>query len=133
MVTLWLPTASDAMFSVAWPEASSAALPRFVAPSKKFTVAVGVPAAGATATTVAEKVMACPDTDGLTDVMNAVAVDPAFTVRLVLPVIDPLVAVMVVPPVVFAVARPLASMLAAEALAELQITVAVMFCVLLSV
>src|SRR5437660_11142396 len=116
MVTLWLPTASDAMFSVAWPEASSAALPRFVAPSKKVTVAVGIPAAGATATTVAVKVMACPDTDGLTDVMNAVAVDPAFTVRLVLPVIDPLVASIGVLAGVFAVASPLAAMLAAAAL-----------------
>src|SRR5437588_724679 len=121
------------MLSVARPEASSAPLPRLVAPSKKVTVPVGIPAAGATATTVAVKVMACPDTDGLTDVTNAVAVDPAFTVRLVLPVIDPLIAVMVVPPVVFAVARPLASMLAAEALVELQFTVAVMFCVVLSV
>src|SRR5207237_8712220 len=115
------------MFTVAWPEASSAALPRFVAPSKKVTVAVGIPAAGATATTVAVRVMACPDTDGLTDVMKAVAVDPAFTVRLVLPVIDRLVAVMVVPPVVFAVARPLASMSAADELVELQITDAVRF------
>ena len=121
------------MFSVAWPEASSAALPKLVAPSKKVTVPLGVPAAGATATTVAVRVMACPDTDGLTDVMNAVAVDPAFTVRLVLPVIDPLVAVMVVPPVVFVVARPPASMPAAEALVEFQITDAVRFCVVLSV
>ena len=121
------------MLSVAWPEASSAALPRFVAPSKKVTLALGVPAAGATAVTVAVKVMACPNTDGLTDVTNAVAVDPAFTVRLVLPVIDPLVAVMVVPPAVFAVARPLASMLAADTLVELQFTVAVMFCDVLSV
>ena len=40
------------MFSVAWPEASSAALPRLVAPSKKVTVPLGVPAAGATATTL---------------------------------------------------------------------------------
>src|SRR5438105_193800 len=67
MVTLWLPTASDAMFSVAWPEASSAALPRFVAPSKKVTVALGVPVAGATAVTVAVSVMLCPDTDGLVE------------------------------------------------------------------
>ena len=130
---MWLPTDSEAILSVAWPEASSAALPKLVAPSKKVTVPLGVPAAGATATTVAVRVMACPDSDGLTDVMNAVAVDPAFTVRLVLPVIDPLVAVMVVPPVVFAVARPPASIPAAEALVELQITDAVRFCVVLSV
>src|SRR5207302_9036911 len=110
------------MFSVAWPEASSAALPRFVAPSKKVTVAVGVPAAGATAVTVAVKVMACPNTDGLTDVMNAVAVDPAFTVRLVLPGIDPLVAVMVVLPGVFAAARPVPSMRAAGESSEFRPT-----------
>ena len=80
MVTLWLPTASDAMFSVAWPEASSAALPRLVAPSKKVTVAVGVPAAGATAVTAAVSVMLCPDTDGLAEDTKLVDDEAWFTV-----------------------------------------------------
>src|SRR5437660_10035472 len=87
MVTLWLPTASDAMFSVAWPEASSAALPKLVAPSKKVTVAVGVPAAGATAVMVAVRAIVCPDTDGFTDAIRLLEAEPVDTasVRVALP------------------------------------------------
>src|SRR5205807_2643912 len=77
---LWLPTASEAMLSVAWPEASSAALPRLVAPSKKVTVPVGVPAAGATAVTAAVTVMLCPDTDGLAEEAKLVDDEAWFTV-----------------------------------------------------
>ena len=68
------------MLSVAWPEASSAALPKLVAPSKKVTVAVGVPAAGATAVMVAVKEIVCPDTDGFTDEIRLVEEEPLDTV-----------------------------------------------------
>ena len=68
------------MFSVAWPEASSATLPRLVAPSKKVTVPFGVPVAGATAVTVAVSVMLCPDTDGLAEDPKLVDDEPWFTV-----------------------------------------------------
>ena len=120
-------------FSAAWPEALSAALPRFVAPSKKVTLAVGVPAAGATAVTVAVSVMFWPDTEGLAEEAKEIVVEPALTVRSVLPEIVPLLAAMLVLPVFFAVVKPLPLMIAAAAFDELQITDAVMSCVVLSV
>src|SRR5437773_1588963 len=100
------------MLNVAWPEASRLALPKLVAPSKKVTLPVGVPAAGATAEMVAVSMMLCPDTAGLDEEAKAVAVEPGFTVRPVLPLMAPLVAVMVVLPGVSAAARPVPSMLA---------------------
>jgi hypothetical protein len=45
-----------------------------VAPSRKFTVPVGVPAPGLTTATVAVKVTLCPKTDGLTDDARLVVV-----------------------------------------------------------
>jgi hypothetical protein len=52
--------------NVALPELK-VAVPSVVAPSRKVTVPVGVPAPGATALTVAENVTLCPNTDGFTD------------------------------------------------------------------
>ena len=68
------------MFSVAWAEASSATVPKLAAPSKKVTVAVGVPAAGATAVTVAVRVMLCPNPDGLAEDTKLVDDEAWFTV-----------------------------------------------------
>jgi hypothetical protein len=49
-------------------------------PSWKVTVPVGVPEPGGLAVTVAVKVTACPDEEGLTDELSAVLVVPLFTV-----------------------------------------------------
>ena len=55
------------MANVAWPEPSTPALPKTVAPSLKVTEPVGTPIAGATAETVAVKVTDCPELDGFGD------------------------------------------------------------------
>jgi hypothetical protein len=74
-----LPTASDDVESVALPE-PRAAVPNVVEPSRKVTVPVGVPVAGATAVTVAVNVTVCPKTDGLTDEVTVVELTPFTTV-----------------------------------------------------
>ena len=51
-----------------------------VAPSKKFTVPVGVPAPGAVAVTVAVNVTDWPKTDGFAEETTAVLVAAWFTV-----------------------------------------------------
>jgi len=56
------------------------AVPRVDAPSRKVTVPVGVPAAGATALTVAVNVTACPNKDGLTEEVTVVVLLPLLTV-----------------------------------------------------
>ena len=109
------------------------ALPKFVAPSKKVTLAVVVPAAGATAVTVAVSVMFWPETEGLAEEANEIEVEPALTVRSVLPEIVPLLAVMFVLPVFFAVVKPLPLMIATDAFVELQVTDALRSWVVLSV
>ncbi len=55
-------------------------LPITVAPSRKFTVPVGLPAPGATTVTVAVKVTLCPKTDGFTDEATVVVVLALLTV-----------------------------------------------------
>jgi hypothetical protein len=54
-------------------------LPITVAPSRKLTVPVGVPAPGATTATVAVKVADCPNTDGLTEDVRVVVVSALLT------------------------------------------------------
>ena len=56
------------------------AVPRVDAPSRKVTVPVGVPAAGATAVTVAVKVTAWPKSDGFTELVTVVVLLPLLTV-----------------------------------------------------
>jgi len=70
---LFEPTASEAMDKVAVP-ADRVPDPRRVAPSKKLTVPVAVPAPGETALTVAVKVTDCPKTEGLVEDVNTVVV-----------------------------------------------------------
>ncbi len=71
------PTASVLVTNVAWPEPSRVPLPRVLDPSLKVTVPVAVPAPGLFAVTVAVKVTACPDTEGLAEELTNVVV-PAF-------------------------------------------------------
>ena len=71
------PTASVLVTNVAWPEPSRVPLPRVLEPSLKVTVPVAVPAPGLFAVTVAVKVTACPDTEGLAEELTNVVV-PAF-------------------------------------------------------
>jgi hypothetical protein len=54
---LWVPSAKEEVVKVVVPELKLAT-PKVAAPSRKVTVPVGVPAAGDTAVTVAEKVTA---------------------------------------------------------------------------
>jgi hypothetical protein len=49
-------------------------LPITVAPSRKFTVPVGLPAPGAVTATVAVKVTDCPNTEGLAEEVRLVLV-----------------------------------------------------------
>ena len=70
---LFEPTASEAMDKVAVP-AVRVPVPKRVAPSKKLTVPVAVPAPGETALTVAVKVTDCPKTEGLVEDVNSVVV-----------------------------------------------------------
>src|SRR5689334_12643949 len=62
----------DELVKVAVPWADNAVLPREVAPSRKFTVPVGVPVA--VEVTVAVKVTVCPDAAGSGATVNAVVV-----------------------------------------------------------
>ena len=54
--------------------ADNVPLPMTVAPSRKFTDPVGVPAPGLTTATVAVNVTLCPNTDGLTEDVRLVVV-----------------------------------------------------------
>ena len=75
----WVATLSAEVVKVAWPPLS-APVPSVVVPSLKVTVPVGVPAPGATAVTVAVKVTAWPNTEGLAKEASAVVVSALFTV-----------------------------------------------------
>ena len=55
-------------------------VPRLMAPSKKVTVPVGVPVAGASDATVAVRKMFCPEEDGLNEAARLVEEEPLFTV-----------------------------------------------------
>jgi hypothetical protein len=58
-----------------------------VAPSRKLTEPVGVPAPGATTATVAVKVTDCPKTDGLTEDVRLVVVVALLTTWLTAPLV----------------------------------------------
>ena len=61
--------------------------PSTVVPSVKVTRPVGVPAPGATGTTVAVRVTACPSTEGFGEVSSVVVVFALATVRFEVPVL----------------------------------------------
>jgi len=69
------PEASEDVTSVACPPLS-VPVPRLVAPSRKLTVPVGVPAAGNTGVTVADSVTDCPTVPGLGEALTDVVVEP---------------------------------------------------------
>src|SRR5260370_28108315 len=77
-----VPTASELVEKVAvnGAVADNVPLPMTVAPSRKLTVPVGVPAPGATTATVAVKVILCPKTDGFTDEVRLVVALALLTV-----------------------------------------------------
>jgi hypothetical protein len=77
-VIWWLAVASKALMNVAWPPLS-VPVPIIVAPSKKDTVPVGVPAPGALAVTDAVNVTDCPKTLGFTDEPTLLDVVSLFT------------------------------------------------------
>jgi hypothetical protein len=62
-------------------------LPITVAPSRMFTVPVGVPAPGAVTVTVAVKVTLCPKTDGFAEDVRVVLVFALFTTWLTAPLV----------------------------------------------
>jgi hypothetical protein len=80
-VTKWVATDNVAVLKVHvnGAAAGNEQLPITAAPSRKFTVPVGVPAPGLTTATVAVKVTDCPNTDGLTDDARLVVVLALFT------------------------------------------------------
>ena len=69
-----VPTLNDDVVNDATPPLSVPE-PSIVAPSKKLTVPLGVPAPGETAVTVAVNVLACPNTDGSGLEVNVAVVD----------------------------------------------------------
>ena len=76
---VWLPTLRVEMLKVATPPLS-VPVPIVVAPSRKFTVPVGVPVPGATGATVAVNVTDWLKTEGFVDEVTAVVV-LALTIR----------------------------------------------------
>ena len=76
---VWLATLRAAVVNVACPEVMVTLAARVVAPSVKVTVPLGVPAPGATAATVAVKVMLCPNTEGLGEELTVVLLEALFT------------------------------------------------------
>src|SRR4051812_25225995 len=77
------PTARVLVLNVALPALSSVPVPSVAAASLKVTIPEGVPAPGATALTVAVKVIAVPNRIGLVedaDELSAVDVSAFFTV-----------------------------------------------------
>ena len=77
-VMLCVPTVRTDLPSVAVPEVR-VAVPMETPPSIKVTVPVGVPAPGGCAVTVAIKLMAWPNTEGLAELANVVVVAALFT------------------------------------------------------
>ena len=67
--------------------AGNAQLPIVVAPSRKFTVPVGVPAPGEVTLTAAVNVTLCPNTDGLREEARVVLVDALLTTWLTTPLV----------------------------------------------
>src|SRR5262245_6267257 len=79
----WPPATAKLVVNVALPPVPTATVPRITFPSLKVTVPVGVPAPGATAATLAEKVTAWPVTAGLTDDPRVSVVAAGLTVTIV--------------------------------------------------
>jgi hypothetical protein len=80
-VIVWLPGERAVVDNVATPLAFSVTgpVPRVVVPSRKVTVPVGVPVAGATAVTVAVKVTDWPSDDGFKLEVSPTAALPWLT------------------------------------------------------
>lgn len=78
-VIVWLPSPSEEMVNVACPEESVTPEANVVDPSVKIAVPVGVPAAGATALTVAVKVTVWPKTDGCVEEVIVVVLEAMLT------------------------------------------------------
>ena len=78
-MTVCVATLKEDVVKVAWPLAMVTLAARVVAPSVKVTVPLGVPAPGATAATVAVKVTAWPNTDGLGDELTVLLLEALFT------------------------------------------------------
>ena len=79
---LWLPTVSVEVAQVAAAATKATGPHTVVAPSLKVTVPDGVPAAGAVALTVAEKVTLWAKLDGFAELVTAVVVLPLLTIWL---------------------------------------------------
>jgi len=77
---LWLPAESAVVIKAAVPEPLTVAVPSDVAPSKKVTVPVGVALPPPEAPVVAAKVMLCPKTLGLAELVRFVAEGLLLTV-----------------------------------------------------
>jgi len=75
---VWLPKARTEVVKVALPP-DSVPVPIEMPPSRNVTVPVGVPAPGATAFTIAVKVIAWPNTVGLTDEVTELEDEALFT------------------------------------------------------
>src|SRR4029077_4124054 len=73
-VRLWLPDDSDEVLNIALPALLRVPVPKTVAPSRKVTVPVGVPAPGAPPPTFAVSITGCPRIDGLGDADTVVVV-----------------------------------------------------------
>src|SRR5437660_3676 len=69
--------------NLAWLELFRVPVSRVLRPSLKVTVPVGVPPPGLFAVTVAVKVTACPDTEGLAEELRTVVVVGAVVVEVV--------------------------------------------------
>ena len=78
-MTVCVATLKEDVVKVAWPLAMVTLAARVVAPSVKVTVPLGVPAPGATAATVAVKVTAWPNTDGLGVELTVVLLEALLT------------------------------------------------------
>ena len=79
MTFVWLPAVKVEFVNVVWPPASVAE-PSVLVPSLKVTVPVGVPAPGATAPTVAVKIIGWPNTDGFGEETSVVELLALVTV-----------------------------------------------------
>ena len=81
--------APNAIATIPAGDFSRVPVPSVVVPSRNVTVPVGVPDPGDTAVTVAVKVIDCPKTEGLAEVLTAVDVPALFTVWFRAPVLPP--------------------------------------------
>ena len=82
---VWLPPGRVLVLKVAIPLPLRVPVPIVLPPARKSTVPVGVPGTGLV--TVAVKVTACPNTEGLAEEARMVLVVAGVTVWLVLPLL----------------------------------------------